>query len=95
MEKKNNVILLDFWAAWCGPCKIMNPIIEELEKTYEGKIGVAKYDVDDAKNQEFVQKYGVMAMPTYIIEKDGEVVEQFVGAQPKSALVNAIDKALA
>ena len=89
-----SVKLLDFWAAWCGPCKIMHPIIEEIEKTYEGKVTVEKYDVDDAKNQEIVQKYQVMAMPTYFIEKDGQVVEQFVGAQAKSVLVAGLEKAL-
>lgn len=93
--KKPNIKLLDFWAAWCGPCKIMNPIIEELEKTYEGKLTVEKINVDAPESQEMVAKYQVMAMPTYFIEKDGQVVQQFVGAQSKSALVAAIDKALA
>lgn len=88
------VKLLDFWAAWCGPCKVMNPIIEELEKAYEGKLTVARYNVDEPENQEHVAKYHVMAMPTYFLEKDGQVVEQFVGAQSKTALVTAIDKAL-
>lgn len=73
----------------------MNPIIEELEKTYEGKLIVEKYNVDEPENQEQVAKYHVMAMPTYFLEKDGQVIEQFVGAQSKSALVAAIDKALA
>ncbi len=88
------VKLIDFWAAWCGPCKVMHPIIEDIERTYAGRATVEKYDVDDAKNQEIVQKYQVMAMPTYFIEKDGQVVEQFVGAQAKSALTAALDKAL-
>ncbi|MEX1051983.1 MAG: thioredoxin domain-containing protein [Patescibacteria group bacterium] len=91
---QSSVKLLDFWAAWCGPCKIMNPIIEELEKEYGSKIIVEKYDVDDPANQATVQKYQVMAMPTYFIEKNGQVVEQFVGAQSKSAMVVALDKAL-
>lgn len=89
-----SVKLIDFWAAWCGPCKIMNPIIEELEKEYAGKITVEKYDVDDSANQAIVQKYQVMAMPSYFVEKDGEVVEQYIGAQPKSTLVKALDQAL-
>lgn len=88
------VILIDFWAAWCGPCKVMHPIIEEIEKEYGSRITVEKYDVDDAANQEKVQKYQVMAMPTYFVEKDGVVVQQFVGAQSKSALVKALDQAL-
>lgn len=88
------VKLLDFWAAWCGPCKIMNPIIEEIEHEFMGKIIVEKIDVDQAENQKMVEDYQIGAMPTYIIEKDGEVVEQFIGAQTKSALVNAIKHAL-
>lgn len=89
-----NVKLIDFWAAWCGPCKVMNPIIEELEQKYAGKITVEKYDVDDEANQEKVAHYRVMAMPTYFIEKNGEVFQQFVGAQSKTALTVAIEKAL-
>lgn len=91
MEK---VSLLDFWAAWCGPCKVMHPIIDELEKEYAGKAKIVKYDVDDAANQSVVEKYQVMAMPTYFIEKDGQVVAQFVGAQSKKTLAEALDKAL-
>jgi thioredoxin 1 len=91
----NSVKLIDFWAAWCGPCKIMNPIIEELEKEYGDKITVEKYDVDDSANQEMVQKYQVMAMPSYFIEKNGQVVQHYIGAQPKSTLKAALDQALA
>ena len=92
---ESKVKLIDFWAAWCGPCKIMHPIVEEIEKDYEGKISVEKYDVDSQENQEIVQKYQVMAMPTYFVEKDGNVVQQFVGAQSKATLTSAIDQALA
>lgn len=92
---EGKVKLIDFWAEWCGPCKIMHPIIEEIEKEYGGKVIVEKYDVDDAKNQEIVQKYQVMAMPTYFIEKNGEVTQQLVGAQSKTTLTATIDKALA
>lgn len=88
------VTLYDFWAAWCGPCKIMHPIIEELEETYADKLKVVKYNVDEETSQEAVHKYQVMAMPTYIIEKDGQVVQQFVGAQSRSALVAALDQAI-
>lgn len=89
-----NVTLLDFWAAWCGPCKVMHPIIDELEKEFAGKITVVKIDVDQAENQAKVEEYQVGAMPTYIIEKDGQVVEQFVGAQSKTTLSNALKQAL-
>ena len=90
----SKIKLIDFWAEWCGPCKIMHPIIEELEKEYGDKIKVEKYDVDDAKNQEIVQKYQVMAMPTYFIEKNGKVLQQLVGAQSKSALAKVLDEAI-
>lgn len=92
---KGKVKLIDFWAEWCGPCKIMHPIIDEIDKEYGDRIIVEKLDVDDAKNQEIVQKYQVMAMPTYFIEKDGKVTQQFVGAQSKSTLTESLDKALA
>lgn len=94
MSDKTSVKLIDFWAAWCGPCKAMNPIIEEIEKEFAGKITVEKYDVDATENQAVVAKYQVMAMPTYFVEKDGQVVEHFVGGQSKIALVGAINKAL-
>jgi len=90
----SKVTLIDFWAAWCGPCKVMNPIIEELENEFGDKLEVKKFDVDDSANQAEVQKYQVMAMPTYFVEKNGEVVNQFVGAQSKKTLVEAIESAL-
>ena len=88
------VKLIDFWAVWCGPCKVMNPIIEEIEKEFAGKITVEKFDVDAPENQEIVQDYKVMAMPTYFIEKDGEVVNHFVGSQSKKTLAEARQKAI-
>lgn len=88
------VTLLDFWASWCGPCKIMHPIIEELEKNFNGKVSVVKYNVDEAQSAEMVQKYQIQAMPTFIIEKDGQVVSQFIGAQSKSVLEKALNEAL-
>lgn len=90
----SKVTLVDFWASWCGPCKVMHPIVEELEHEYGDKLSVTKYDVDAPENQAVVQQYEVMAMPTYFIEKDGQVVAQFVGAQSKKTLVDAIEKAL-
>lgn len=91
---EKQVKLLDFWAAWCGPCKVMHPIIDEIEKEFAGKLTVEKINVDAPESQEAVAKYRVMAMPTYFIEKNGLVVEQFVGAQSKTTLINAIKKAL-
>lgn len=89
-----SVALYDFWAAWCGPCKVMHPIIEELEKEYAGKVRVVKVNVDEPNSQSLVEQYQIGAMPTYIVEKNGEVVEQFVGAQSKTRLVNSLDKAI-
>jgi thioredoxin 1 len=89
-----NVKMIDFWAAWCGPCKVMNPIIEEIEKEFAGQVIIEKVDVDSPENQSKVEEYQIGAMPTYIIESDGQVVEQFIGAQSKSTLVNAIKSAL-
>lgn len=90
----SNVTLIDFWAAWCGPCKIMHPVVEEIAQQYGDKLEIKKFDVDDEANQATVQQYQVMAMPTFFIEKDGQVVSQFVGAQSKKTLTDAIDKAL-
>jgi len=81
------VKLLDFWAEWCGPCKIMNPIIDELEKEVAG-IEIERINVDE--NGEITQKYGVMSIPTYIIEKDGQEVGRKIGVTSKSDLVKLL-----
>ncbi len=75
------VKVIDFWAPWCPPCKIMNPIIEELEEELKGKVEFVKYNVDE--EQEAAQKYGVMSIPTYVIEKDGKEVARTTGARSK------------
>lgn len=86
------VEMLDFYAAWCGPCKIMKPTIAEIEKEYAGKLTISKHDIDE--NQELAQKYNVLSIPTILILKDGQVINQLVGAQQKSTITNALDAAL-
>lgn len=78
------VKLLDFWADWCGPCKMMNPIVEEIEKEHQ-EIIFEKINVDE--NQEIAQKYGVMSIPTFVIEKDGKEVGRKIGVTSKQDLV--------
>lgn len=88
------ITMFDFWAAWCGPCKVMHPIVEEIEKEFAGKIKVVKVNVDEPNNQAIIEQYQIGAMPTYIIEKKGQVLNSFVGAQSKTVLVNALNQAV-
>ncbi|MFD0931282.1 thioredoxin [Psychroflexus salinarum] len=85
-------VLVDFWAAWCGPCRMVGPIIDELSTEYEGKAVVAKMDVD--QNQEFAAKYGVRNIPTVLLFKDGEMVNRQVGVAQKETYKEAIDNVL-
>jgi len=86
-------VLVDFWAEWCGPCKVVAPILDELASEYEGKIKIVKLDVDN--NQETAEKFGVMSIPTFIAFKGGEQVDSFVGALPKESLKKHIDDIVA
>ena len=79
--KSNIPVLIDFWAPWCGPCRMMGPIIEQLAEEYEGKAKVGKVNVDE--EGELSQAFGVMSIPTIVLVKDGKVVRQAVGARPK------------
>jgi thioredoxin 1 len=82
--------LVDFWAAWCGPCRTVGPVVEELAGEYSGKVKVAKLNVDD--NKQTPTKYGVRGIPTLMLFKDGQVVDQIVGAVPKSRIKELLDK---
>jgi thioredoxin 1 len=83
---------VDFWAPWCGPCRIIGPIVEELAPTYQEKAIIAKLNVDD--NPEVAQKYGVTSIPTLMMFKEGKLVDRMVGAMPKGELQKFIDKNL-
>lgn len=85
-------VLVDFWAAWCGPCRMVGPIIDELNTEYEGKAVIAKMDVD--QNQEFAAKYGVRNIPTVLFFKNGEMVNRQVGVAQKETYKEAIDNLL-
>ncbi|MBI1784837.1 thioredoxin [Candidatus Sumerlaeota bacterium] len=83
-------VLVDFWAAWCGPCRRVAPIVEEIAKEYEGKLLVAKVDID--ANQDITVKHGIQSIPTLMIFKNGQLQDRMVGAYPKPTLVENINR---
>lgn len=83
-------VMVDFYADWCGPCKMMSPVIEQLAQEYDGKLNIYKLNVDDAR--EIAGEYGISSIPTVIIFKDGQKVDQFIGALPKSQIEGYIKK---
>ena len=90
--KSNIPAMVDFWAEWCGPCKMVGPVVEELAKEYEGKVKIGKMNVDE--NRQTPAKFGIRAIPTLILFKDGQVAQTIVGAQPKSAIEEELKKLL-
>ena len=90
--KSDKPVLVDFWAAWCGPCRMVAPIIDQISEEYAGKAVIGKVDVD--ANQEFAAKYGVRNIPTVVVFQNGEVVGRQVGVAPKNTYTEAIDALL-
>ncbi len=85
-------VLVDFWAEWCGPCKMLGPVIDELAGEYEGKAKIGKVDIDN--NRDAAVQYGIQSIPSIIIFKGGEIVNKFVGITAKDQLAEALDEAM-
>jgi len=90
--KADTPVMVDFWAPWCGPCRAVAPVLEELAGEYEGKLVIAKVNTDE--HQRYMAQYGIMAIPTMIVFKDGKEIDRIQGALPKSNLAARINKVL-
>ncbi len=87
---KHQLLVVDCWAPWCGPCKMLSPIIDELASELSGKIAFGKLNIDE--NAELAGKYGIMSIPTLLVFKEGELVDQIVGALPKDSILEKLSK---
>jgi thioredoxin 1 len=85
-------VLVDFWAEWCGPCKMIGPVLDELAKEYDGKVKIAKLNVDE--NQQVSSEFHIRSIPTLLFFKNGQLVKQLIGAHPKSKLVSEIQEVI-
>ena len=92
LKKGDKPLVVDFWATWCGPCRMVSPIISELAEVYEGKVVIGKCDVEE--NEDLAAEYGIRNIPTILFFKGGEVVNKLVGAQSRAKIQEAIDQLL-
>ncbi|GER67056.1 thioredoxin [Weizmannia acidilactici] len=91
-EVSEGLVLTDFWATWCGPCKMIAPVLEEIDAEMGDKVKIVKVDVDE--NQKTASKFGIMSIPTLVVMKDGKQVDKVIGYQPKEALEELVKKHL-
>ena len=92
VSKADGLVMVDFWATWCGPCRKLSPVLDEIAQNYEGKVKVVKVNADE--NKEIVTSNSISGLPSLLVFKDGQAVERMVGLMPKSTIINNIEKYL-